>query len=297
MQSKALGPWPAGMTNATSPTRIPAAPTKQSVGALLDVLNCDVDRAGSVSRRAGWVVSDATPAHSLFEHNGATYGVVGTTLGRLDGGFTALATVAGRVAWTVLNGEPLYVDADGLWLIRSGAVEALPAGDTTDDEAELLLSPLPGGSACAYWQGRVLVARGNSLLWSEPLRYGLYNPLENFIQFEERVSWLAPLASGLYVGLRSSVRFLAGQNPAEFRQTTVAGRSWARGGATLDASGMDPQMTGGADEIAAWFGERGFALGLPDGRVQYPQADRLKDLPLGAGRLVVLGDRITVLSN
>ena len=143
----------------------------------------------------------------------------------------------------------------------------------------------------------MLVARGNSLLWSEPLRYGLYNPLTNFIQFEERVSWLAPLASGIYVGLRSSVRFLRGSDPGAFVQLRVAGPSWARSGAVVKADGMDPEVSQGAAEVAVWLSARGFSVGLPSGAVLYPQADRLAELPLGAGRLVVLGDRITVLSN
>lgn len=298
MSAKPLGPWQAGMVTAISPTAIRAAPDRSGAAGLLDALNVDIDRAGAVERRQTWALLDAQPAHSLFEHAGTTYGVVGGVLSILaDDGYVALTSVTGKLAWTVLNGEPCFVSASGVYLVRGQTVIQVPAGTSTDDEAELLLRSLPGGSQVAYWNGRLLVVRGNSLLWSEPLRFGVYNPLTNFVRFEERIGWIAALDTGIYVGLRNSVRFLRGSDPAAFSQLVVAGPSWSRSGAVIPAAGIDPDIAQGAPKVAVWLSQRGFALGLPSGAVLYPQADRLAELPLGAGRLVVMGDRITVLSN
>lgn len=294
MQSKPLGPWAQGMVTSIPPTEIRTAPGKNGAAGLLDALNVDIDRSGSVSRRSGWALDQAGAAHSLFAHDGATYGVLDGVLYRLHG-MLSLGSVSGRLAWTVLNGEPCFVDAEGVHLIRNGAVIAVPTGSANDEEAELMLRPLPGGSAVSYWNGRLLVARGNSLLWSEPVRFGVFNPLANFVTFEERIRWIAPLESGVFVGLRNSVRFLRGGNPAEFVQSRVATAPGS--GAVIKTSGLSPELVQGASEVACWLSDRGFALGLPTGQVVFPQADRLKDLPLAAGRLVVSGDRITVLSN
>lgn len=286
------------MMTAVPSTRVPATTDKQNLGALLDALNVDIDRAGTVSRRAGWAESSATPAHSLFEHAGVTYAAVGGQVGRLDGeSFTPLGAAVGPLSWTVLNDDPVFATYDGVFVVRDGAVQALPTGSDNDGEAELLLMPLPGGQFVGYWQGRLVVARGCSLFFSEPLRYGVYSPLSGYVLFEERVSWVAPTAGGLYVGLRESVRFLRGTEPGEFQQTRVGGATWRGAGAVVKTAGMDPSVAQGAAEVAVWLCDRGFAVGHPSGQVIYPQATHLKDLPLGAGRLVVLGDRITVTSN
>lgn len=298
MKLQPLGPWPAGIINAVPATRIPAASGREALGGLRDAVNVDIDETGTITRRSGWTSAGATPAHSLFEHAGTTYCVLDGGLGYLDGtSHVALGAVVGKVAWTLLNGEPCFATPEGVFLVRDAQILPVPVGFANDEEDELMLSPLPGGHAVAYWKGRLLVLRGNSLLWSEPLRYGVFNPMTNFVQFEERASWFAPLDGGVYVGLRRSVRFLAGNDPAQFVQRQVAGPSWHLAGMTIPTVGMNPQIAQGAPEVAAWFSARGFSIGLPSGTVVYPQGERLTELPLGAGRLVVLGDRITVLSN
>lgn len=284
----AIGPWPQGIWNTTGAVGVPAE-------ALTEALNVDIDRKGTVSRRAVWTLLDPQAAHSLFEFNGRVFGVVGGTLGCLDAtSFTPLATVDGRLSWTVLNGEAVFCSHDEIGVVRGDTVASLPS-TIRDDEAELMLAPMPGGSWVEYWSGRLVVARGNSLIFSEPLRYGVTDTLRGFIQFEERIFWVAPLESGIFVGLRNSVRWLAGTNPAEFSQRVVGGRSWRGAAGVLDAEHIDPNLQ--AEHVAVWMTPSGFALGLPSGNVVLPQAARLQDIPLENGRLVVQGDRVTVLSN
>jgi hypothetical protein len=283
-----IGPWPQGLWNTTRDVAVPGE-------GLTEAINVDIDRSGSITRRGDWALLDATPAHSLFEFNGRTLGVVGGVLGYLDAdSFTALTPVEGAVRWTVLNGEPVFCTFNGLGVVRGETVVELPS-TIRDDEAELMLTPMPGGSWVTYWSGRLVVARGNSLIFSEPLRYGVTDSLRGFIQFEERVSWIAPLHTGLYVGLRNSVRWLAGTNPMEFTQRTVGGATWSGAAAVLTGEHLDPELR--ADHVALWMTSSGFALGLPSGDVVLPQAARLQDIALGRGRLIVQGDRVTVLSN
>jgi hypothetical protein len=283
-----IGPWSQGLWNTTKPVAVPNE-------GMTEAMNVDIDRSGSVTRRQGWALLDATPAHSLFEFAGRTMGVVGGTLGYLDtDSFTSLAPVAGRLSWTVLNGEPVFCSQDQIGLVRGETVVELPS-TIQDDEAELMLTPMPGGSWIAYWSGRLVVARGNSLIFSEPLRYGVTDSLRGFIQFEERVSWIAPLDTGLYVGLRNSVRWLAGTNPMDLTQKHVGGPSWRGAAAVLGNEHLDPELR--SDHAAVWMTSSGFVLGLPTGDVILPQAARLQDIALGNGRLVVQGDRVTVLSN
>lgn len=282
-----LGPWPSGLWNAVPAASIPA-------NGLAEAMNVDVSEAGAVTRRAAWSLIDATPAHSLFHYNGRTYGVSAGEVGALDAsGFTPIAPVTGRLDWTVLNAEPVFCDRDNVRVIRGGVVEPIPL-TVREDEAELMLSPLPGGQQIEYWAGRLVVARGNSLLFSEPLRYGAHDPLRGFIQFEQRIYWFAPLDTGIYVGLRDSVRWLAGTSPGEMLQTRVGGRSWRGASAVIGTEQLNPEIQ--AEQAALWMTPSGFAVGLPSGNVIYPQTARLKNIPLQSGRMVVDGDRVTVLS-
>lgn len=290
MKSAVLGPWPKGYVNAVDAQAIPD-------DGLFSAENVDIDRDGSVSSRASWVRLASVPAASLFEFAGRSYGVVNNEVGEISAaGFRAMATVTPPVAWAVLNGAVAFVDFTGLYVLQNGAFQQAYV-DVRADEAELMLAPMPGGSWLDYWQGRALVVRGNSIFFSEPLRFGVYDRMRSFMQFEERVTWVAPLEQGIYVGLRNSVRFLAGGSPLDMKQTVVAGRSWAGSGTTMTTEHMDPGMTQNANRVAVWMGSTGFAVGLPSGDVVFPQADRLKDIPESQGNMVVLGDRITVLSN
>lgn len=284
----AIGPWPQGMWNTTTEARVPA-------DALADARNVDIDRTGAVTRRGAWAPIDDQPAHSLFEFDGRILGVVGGALGYLDpGAFTVIGGASGPLHWTVLNGEAVFCSSDGVWAVRDGAVAQLD-GELLPTEEQLVLAPLPGGNWIEYWSGRLVLARGNTLIFSEPLRYGVYDQLRGFVQFEERVFWVAPMPTGLYVGLRNSVRWLAGTDPAALEQRRVGGPSWRGAAAVLKADHLDPKLQ--VEEAAVWMTPSGFALGLPSGNVVLPQAGRLQGIPLGSGRLVVQGDRVTVMAN
>lgn len=284
----AIGPWPEGINNSVPGAKVP-------MSALSDAVNVDIDKTGTVFRRDAWTEVDNTPAHSLFEHAGHVFGVVGGVLGVLsDEGFAPIAAVTGRLAWAVLNAQAVFASYDGVFVIDNGEARSLPA-EIRDDEAELMLAPMPGGQWVSYWNGRLVVARGNSIFFSEPVRYGLYDRLRSFIQFEQRVRWVAPLESGLYVGLDDSVRWLAGARPDELQQRVVGGKSWRGAAAVITTEHMNQEIA--AERVAVWMTPSGFAIGRPEGAVMLPQSTRLQNIPTGVGRLAVAGDRITVLSH
>ena len=162
-----------------------------------------------------------------------------------------------------------------------------------------MLTPLPGGQWLEYWQGRLLLARGTTLIFSEPLRYGVYDPLRGYIRFEERITWLAPLDTGIYVGLSNSVRFLRGNDYRSLEQRLVDNKSRPGAAIVLTAPNLLSESLGVAgnapERVAVWMTDVGFAVGLPTGDVTHPQQDRLKGIPVTPGRMVVIDDRITVL--
>ena len=289
-QEFVFGPWTAGLVNAVDVHSIPA-------DALSIAEDIDIDRDGVATTRKQWSLQDAEHYVSIFKYNTLTYAVRGTSprvLGVVgESAFSAIANVVAPVAWTVLNEEPVYTDGEVIRIVRDGVAVALDAGYFKEDEEdEYQLVPLPGGSDIHYWQGRLVVARGNSLLWSESLRYGLHSATRNFVRFASKIMWTAPLPTGIYVGTRDNVYFLSGSDPAKFTRIVVGGKS-APGVAAI----YNPRHTQAeGEEVALWFTSDGIAVGQQSGSVDYPQADRLKELPLYPGKMVVENDRVTIFT-
>lgn len=289
-QQFVFGPWTSGLVNTVSEYDIP--PDGLSVAE-----DINIDRTGVAVTRNKWALEDNEHYVSIFKHVDTTYAVRGTSPRQVgvvgESSFTAIATVAGPLWWTVLHGEPVYSDGDVIRLIRNGVAEALATGyyDYEEDD-EYQMVPLPGGKFINYWQGRLILARGNSLLWSEALRYGIYSATRNFVRFPEKIHWVAPLPTGIYVGTRSNVYFLSGSDPAKFTQRVVGGSS-APGVSAI----YNPRHADAAGEyVALWFTSDGIAVGQQSGAVNYPQAEKLKELPLYPGKMVVENDRVTIFT-
>ena len=227
------------------------------------------------------------------------YGVAATYL-NADGEEGGLSGVYFVVGDPVLIPPPLQGNAKvQLYTTRPGG-ETLYArrGSDYGPPAETQgLSRLPGGSALRYWRGRLLVARGRTLYFSEPMRYGLTKTVGGFIQLDSKITFLEAVESGIYVGLaRGVVAFLAGNSPDqwEFRIASLL-PAQAGSSACLPTAQMDKNLQL-ADWVAVWLTPKGFALGSTDGRVVYPQADRLTGLALGSGGYLIAEDRLLALA-
>lgn len=72
------------------------------------------------------------------------------------------------------------------------------------------LSPPVVGTVCAFWRGRVIVARGNAIFASLPHSYHLFDLKRDFKQFADGVTMVQPVDDGLYIGTTSELAFLAG---------------------------------------------------------------------------------------
>lgn len=200
-----------------------------------------------------------------------------------------------RVYQTKPDGDVLYevseVDPGSNYKIETSVEYGRPA--TTQFK-----SRMPGGSYVRYWRGRLLVVRGHTLFVSEPMRYGLYDASSGRVPFEGRIDFIEPVEGGVFVGLRGiGVRFLAGDSPDKWENKLADVIPAQPGGSLIvPTAQMKLEMQFPPDWVAVWFTQKGFALGLPNGNVIYPQADLLSGLPLGNGSLHFEGDRLIALS-
>ena len=277
-----FGPWPLGMARLERLTDYPPQ-------ALLDVVNADVRPTGSIVTAPWWEQVLPGNAHSLFACGDKVYGVVNDQLGELtENAFVPLGfSTPERLSWTDILSTPYFTD--GSWVYRiSNGVQQLTATSDWQDLDDVLVD-MPGGHWLSYWNGRLLVARGQSLLFSQPLRYGAHNPLTDYIELGSRAIWLAPLEFGVYIGLKDRVLWAEGASPSEFKIRTVAGET-APGAALV----VDGEVFGKAlpSRSVVFFTASGFAIGDGQGIVTYPQADRFSGLPLFEGKILRVGTRL-----
>ncbi|MFA5387504.1 MAG: hypothetical protein WC322_03875, partial [Candidatus Paceibacterota bacterium] len=122
----------------------------------------------------------------------------------------------------------LYLSTcNGTTLYEAGAIPAPVAGQTTvatiaGPESELqrpivtqFYGAPPAGHLVAHFRGRVLMALGNRLRWSSAYGYDLWKETDD-LGFHGRITMLAPVDGGVFVGAAGKTWWLAGQAPESF---------------------------------------------------------------------------------
>lgn len=143
------------------------------------------------------------------------------------------------------------------------------------------LEPMPAGQIVRAFAARSIVADGRWLLFSEAMRYGLYNPATNRVGFPDVIDMVEPVAdgstgAGLFVASGGKTYFLTGADPGEWAQKIAYPYGCVPGTSiqsTASVWGIDS-----AEMIPAWLSRNGlFVIGLPGGSVK----------PLKQGEFVV----------
>lgn len=130
------------------------------------------------------------------------------------------------------------------------------------------LRQMPAGHICRAFNGRLLIAAGDTLFYSEPYAPALHNPLRGYIQFPSRISICEPCDNGVYV-VADQTYWLSG---TDIEQTEVV--PVLPYGAIEGTGGANP-----FDRSVRWFSRRGLVIGQPDGQIANLQE---KDVAVGA---------------
>ncbi|MDR0528115.1 MAG: hypothetical protein LBG69_00635 [Zoogloeaceae bacterium] len=134
-------------------------------------------------------------------------------------------------------------------------------------------SPMCGGerAGLSLWRGRLVVSSGGTMTFSEPLAYHLRDPRHGFFLFPETVTFIAPVAGGLFVGQETHVVFLSGDRPENLAMNPLACQAPIAGSAVL----LEGKDSGADSSVALWCADNGHVMGMPDGSVKELQADRI----------------------
>lgn len=153
---------------------------------------------------------------------------------------------------------------------------SIPAGTTSGMIGQVangrsmttqFLQPLPAGQIVRSVNGRQYVAVGREVLYSDPLRYGLFNPVSNRIRFDSTVDLLEPAGNdGLFVAAGKRTYWLGGRDPAEFSQNIRRGAGAVKYSSTRvpgTVLGMQSE-----EDLPVWLASSGhFCVGMPGGTV------------------------------
>lgn len=155
------------------------------------------------------------------------------------------------------------------------------------------MDPMPTGQYLGLWRGRLVVAQGRALRFSEAMAYHVHDPRHGFVQMPQRITFVAPVDGGLWVGQVDHVVFLRGTAPQELVFERKTSRAPVPGSTVALASDEAGEASGGGRAVVAWLSSVGFAMGTPDGAIIEPQAQRLRSIGATAGSTVVQHHRLT----
>lgn len=200
-----------------------------------------------------------------------------------------------RVYRTTPGGAVLYRCTDVPSGLGSYLIGSEPLG--SDTPTQYLTRMLPG-EFVTYWRGLLLVGRGRTIFWSEPMNYGLTSLRHNFVQLPFRIRMLAGVGGGVFVGSAGGVKFLRGQQPKTWELVDTSGHPpVSRCSTEIDGESLDNDFQQGGQNSALWLADNGFVLGTESGSLIVPQANRLR-IPLAlSGSLVVHDRRATAVTS
>jgi hypothetical protein len=129
--------------------------------------------------------------------------------------------------------------------------------------ATLLLTPMPAGNIVREINGRLLVASGAVLYYSEPYAYALTNPARNYVVFPAPITMIECLPTGFFIAADKTYWV-----PGDIVSTTLD--QVLPFGAVPGASGRD-----GNEEAVLWMTPQGMVRGTPDGNVARLQEENV----------------------
>lgn len=177
-----------------------------------------------------------------------------------------------RVYRTTQNGDELYHAMD-VGLVSSATIAG---GDVGKQEMGWPLDQMPTGSNVKAYKGRLYVSVGPCLIFSEPIRPGVYDPRKNVLWFGSDITMHQPVEGGIFVGTEDTIYFLEGDRPFAFQRKVVASNGAIKHSESrVPATALEARLIDTTKECAVWLSPLGYQIGLPGGTVLTPQSKKI----------------------
>jgi hypothetical protein len=182
------------------------------------------------------------------------------------------AIVAKILYLTPCNGDQLMQAA----VIPNAQTSFTYSNDTTELnqglETQFRQAP-PPGQLIAWYRGRLFVAVGSMLCWSDPFGYELFD-LRKYVDLDGRITLLAPMidkelsdagrASGFFIGTDKSCGLLVGSDPDSFQYVPKLGYGAILGALDYVDGALFRDGATGARPLPVWLTTEGICVGMPD---------------------------------
>lgn len=250
--------------------------------------NVDIDDAGQVRRRRGYVRKLTGDWHSLRNVGDQILGVKDGLLGTVGTNYTfaSLGTVAGAepLSYTLVGDDIYFSSMIASGKIVAGAVQpwgyvsaertwvspVIVPTDTLGAIAGKLLGPPPMASEIEYYRGRIYLAHDRWVWWTQLYQYDYVETTRNFAPMEKPVTLIMAVEDGLYVGTTEGLYFLQGTASEGLRRSKISSAPVIRGsGVIAQASDVQEQLGQPLPEgeVAMFMTADGICVGLDGGRV------------------------------
>lgn len=156
------------------------------------------------------------------------------------------------------------------------------------------LSPMRTGKFLKLWRGRLLTADKNMLYFSQALNFHLCDERYDYIALPQRVTFVEPVESGIWVGQSNSVVFLSGSDVRDLRLVQTGAKAPVPGTALRVNSDLLGELSAGLESVL-WLAENGYCIGTPSGNLVEVHANTLKGITAKGGQSVRFDDRIVTV--
>lgn len=192
-------------------------------------------------------------------------------------------------------------ERNGSELLKVGAVTVNTATFNISSDKDLTraaqfqnLSPMRTGKFLKLWRGRLLTADKNLLHFSQALNFHLCDERYDFIALPQRVTFVEPVESGIWVGQSNSVVFLSGNDVRDLRLVQTGAKAPVPGTALRVNSDLLGEAAAGLESVL-WLAENGYCVGTPTGNLIEAHANTLKGITAKGGQSVRFDYRIVTV--
>ena len=192
-------------------------------------------------------------------------------------------------------------ERNGSELLKVIALPVITATFTVTNDKDLTraaqfqnLSPMRTGKFLKLWRGRLLTADKNLLLFSQALNFHLCDERYDYIALPQRVTFVEPVESGIWVGQSNGVVFLSGSDVRDLRLVQTGAKAPVSGTALRVNSDLLGEAAAGLESVV-WLAENGYCIGTPTGNLIEAHANTLKGITAKGGQSVRFDDRIVTV--
>jgi hypothetical protein len=189
-----------------------------------------------------------------------------------EGGIQVLNRPTGALVWITDTNEGIF------YLV--GAQNQIVTLPTVEPLPSFMCSPPPFLTNLCYAFGRIWGSSGCDVYYSQPFKLGWFKLSSNVYHFEDEVTMIAKVPTGLFIGMKNRTRFLLGTIPEQMVQQD-AGAGSIQG--TLAYCNNLPELgwTLGTPEkdftdVPVWMTSEGIVVGSPSGKFFNVTKNKLK---------------------